>query len=126
LFFLPLQEAPSHTHLLCFFSPSALALTLSSTDLKSNRHGFQVSLMDVETTVLNVAKRVLTDGGATSTSTSQTPSSSSPTASNSAALAARGLALEMLARIYASAKTTNLDPYSWREAFAQAAQASAR
>jgi len=86
--------------------------------------------MDVETTVLNVAKRVLTDGGATSTlsstSTSKSQTSSSPTASNSAALAARGLALEMLAQIYASAKTTNLDPYSWREAFAQAAQASAR
>jgi len=41
-------------------------------------------------------------------------------------LEARGEALKRLAEIYSTAKTTNPDPYSWREAFAAAASGGAR
>ena len=39
---------------------------------------------------------------------------------------ARAEALQRLAGIYAAAKSTNPDPYSWREAFAAAASGSSR
>jgi len=103
------------------------------------------TLMDVETTVLAACKRVLTDSGAggrdeswleaVASSVAGTVGSTvgltpSPPAgggpSTSSVLRARGEAILLLSVTYASAKSTNPDPYSWREAFAAAASGASR
>ena len=98
----------------------------------------RTTLLDVETTVLAAAKRILLDTAQEKSSDTGSSFFGSLFGADAAkdegqekatavdmdtVREARGEALLILAQIYAQAKSKNPDPYSWRTAFAQAASA---